>query len=97
MTAYFSTGGTPATTSLICRNPLRYRGYIYDNETGFYYLQSRYYDPANHRFINADALASIGQGFVGTNMFAYCNNCPVMAVDYTGKEFYFWGDIHFIF
>ena len=35
-------------------NPLRYRGYIYDTETGFYYLQSRYYDPANHRFINAD-------------------------------------------
>ena len=35
-------------------NPLRYRGYYYDNETGFYYLQSRYYDPANRRFINAD-------------------------------------------
>ncbi len=72
-------------------NPLRYRGYYYDTEIGFYYLQSRYYDPANHRFINADSLASTGQGFVGTNMFAYCNNCPVMAVDYTGKEFDFWG------
>ena len=24
-------------------------------------------------------------------MFAYCNNCPVMAVDYTGKDFDFWG------
>ena len=35
-------------------NPLRYRGYYYDSETGFYYLQSRYYDPENHRFINAD-------------------------------------------
>ncbi len=39
-------------------NPLRYRGYYYDNETGFYYLQSRYYDPANRRFINADIYAS---------------------------------------
>ena len=39
-------------------NPLRYRGYYYDNETGFYYLQSRYYDPANRRFINADGLIS---------------------------------------
>ena len=58
-------------------NPLRYRGYYYDNETGFYYLQSRYYDPANRRFINADSYASTGQGFVGTNMFAYCNNSPV--------------------
>mgnify|MGYP002897009999 CR=1 FL=1 len=35
-------------------NPLRYRGYYYDAETGFYYLQSRYYDPAICRFINAD-------------------------------------------
>ena len=85
VTAYTSTGGTPATTSLIYRNPLRYRGYIYDNETGFYYLQSRYYDPANHRFINADALASTGQGFVGTNMFAYCLNNPVVRTDASGN------------
>ena len=51
-------------------NPLRYRGYYYDSETGFYYLQSRYYDPENHRFINADCYASTGQGFVGTNAFS---------------------------
>ena len=67
-------------------NPLRYRGYYYDNETGFYYLQSRYYDPANRRFINADRHMSTGQGFVGTNMFAYCNNSPVFLVDYDGDE-----------
>ena len=66
-------------------NPLRYRGYYYDNETGFYYLQSRYYDPANRRFINADSYASTGQGFVGTNMFAYCNNSPVFLVDSYGN------------
>ena len=65
-------------------NPLRYRGYYYDNETGFYYLQSRYYDPANRRFINADSLASTGQGFLGTNMFAYCNNCPTIYEDPSG-------------
>lgn len=65
-------------------NPLRYRGYYYDFETGFYYLQSRYYDPANHRFINADSYASTGQGFVGTNMFAYCNNNPVILLDVSG-------------
>ncbi len=41
-------------------NPLRYRGYYYDTETGFYYLQSRYYDPVNRRFINADSYASTG-------------------------------------
>ena len=67
-------------------NPLRYRGYYYDNETGFYYLQSRYYDPANRRFINADLLASTGQGFTGTNMFAYCVNNPVVLGDYEGTD-----------
>ena len=66
-------------------NPIRYRGYYYDAETGFYYLRSRYYDPVNCRFVNADALASTGQGFLGCNMFAYCNNNPVNGIDPTGK------------
>ena len=70
---------------LAAMNPIRYRGYYYDTDTGFYYLQSRYYDPANHRFINADALASTGQGFVGTNMFAYCNNNPANLSDTEGN------------
>ena len=68
-------------------NPLRYRGYYYDSETGFYYLQSRYYDPATRRFINADALASTVQGFLGYNMFAYCNNKPVICADDKGNIF----------
>lgn len=99
VTAYTSTGGTPATTSLIYRNPLRYRGYIYDNETGFYYLQSRYYDPATHRFINADSYESTRQGFTGTNMFAYCNNSPVCYADNDGTSPFwviipYWGIVH---
>ena len=65
-------------------NPIRYRGYYYDNETGFYYLQSRYYDPAISRFINADSYGSTGQAFLGTNMFAYCNNNPVNLTDPSG-------------
>ncbi len=67
-------------------NPIRYRGYYYDNETGFYYLQSRYYDPIISRFINADSYGSTGQGFLGTNMFAYCNNNPVNYTDPTGHR-----------
>jgi RHS repeat-associated protein len=66
------------------RNPFRYRGYHYDIETGFYYLQSRYYDPAISRFINADSYASTGHGFIGTNMFAYCNNNSINCVDSNG-------------
>ena len=65
-------------------NPIRYRGYYYDSETGFYYLQSRYYDPVTGRFINADSFASTGQGFLGYNMFAYCNNNPIVFADSTG-------------
>ena len=63
-------------------NPLRYRGYYYDAETGFYYLQSRYYDFANCRFINADGL--FADSFIGTNLFAYCMNNPVNMSDHTG-------------
>jgi len=65
-------------------NPLRYRGYYYDNETGLYYLQSRYYDPVVGRFINSDSYASTGQGILGNNMFAYCNNSPTNWADYSG-------------
>ena len=68
-------------------NPLRYRGYVYDTETGLYYLQSRYYDPKVGRFINADAFASTGQGVLGNNMFAYCGNNPVSREDGSGD---FW-------
>jgi RHS repeat-associated protein len=68
-------------------NPLRYRGYVYDTETGLYYLQSRYYDPEICRFINADGYASTGQGLLGGNAFAYCENEPVKRDDARG---HFW-------
>ena len=67
-------------------NPLRYRGYYYDTETGFYYLQSRYYDPEICRFINADSYASSGQGILGHNAFIYCSNSPVIYIDATGED-----------
>lgn len=76
--------GTEAST-LGVANPLRYRGYVYDTETGLYYLQSRYYDPEMGRFINADGLLSTGQGLLGHNMFAYCGNNPIMGYDPSGE------------
>ena len=67
-------------------NPLRYRGYYYDRETRLYYLQSRYYDFANCRFINADTFATTdANGFLSANMFAYCENNPVMRTDEDGE------------
>ena len=68
------------------RNPFRYRGYMYDEESGLYYLESRYYDPVTGRFVNADGYVSTGTGLMGHNMFAYCNNNPVMYVDPTGAR-----------
>ena len=66
-------------------NPLRYRGYYYDSETGFYYLRSRYYDPENHRFINADVYTTTdASNAISCNMFAYCNNNLVVFLDSTG-------------
>lgn len=65
-------------------NPIRYRSYYYDTETGWYYLQSRYYNPNWGRFVNADDYISTGTGFIGFNMYAYCNNNPVMYVDSSG-------------
>jgi len=65
-------------------NPLRYRGKYFDNSTGLYYLQSRFYDPMIGRFINADGYVSTGQGILGFNMFTYCLNNPANMVDHDG-------------
>ena len=73
-----------ATGTMAGVNPLRYRGYYYDTDAGLYYLKSRYYDPEICRFINADNLASTGQGTLGTNMFAYCLNNPLPTKDTQG-------------
>ena len=72
-------------------NPLRYRGYYYDRETRLYYLQSRYYDPAICRFINADTYATTNVGSIlSYNMFAYCENNPIQRTEVAGM---FWREI----
>ena len=82
------TGALASTIGQI--NPIRYRGYYYDNETGFYYVSSRYYDPEIGRWINADGYVATGQGILGNNMFAYCGNNPVNRADPSGM---FWKEI----
>ncbi len=67
----------PGTVGFI--QPFRYRGYLWDEETGLYYLRSRYYRPSWGRFISADAL-------ILTNLYSYCNNDPVLMNDADGKE-----------
>ena len=96
-----STTGSMAST-LGQLNPLRYRGYVYDNETELYYLQSRYYDPEVGRFINADAIISSSLDILGNNMLAYCLNNPVNRDDEGGDysvwallgQLHDWGFVH---
>ncbi len=69
-------------------NPIRYRGYYYDTETGWYYLNSRYYDPVVKRWINSDGVNLLSYGLENStqyNMFAYCFNNPIIYYDPTGE------------
>ncbi len=66
-------------------NPLRYRGYYYDNETGLYYLQSRYYNPEWCRFISADGFDYLSTSNHRTsNAYIYCWNNPIVLSDAEG-------------
>lgn len=68
-------------------NPYRYRSYFYDEETGLYYLNARYYDPVTRRFVNADSVDYLGStgSSASYNLFAYCENNPVMFTDENGN------------
>ena len=85
---YNASGATISQTAanVAAYNPFRYRGYRYDADTGFYYLQSRYYDPAICRFINADRYTDTGEKLVGYNMFVYCNNNSIVYTDFSGER-----------
>ena len=79
--------GGDSTDSIANINPFRYRSYYYDTETGLYYLETRYYDPEIGRFINADSIEYLDPETIGgLNLFAYCNNNPVMGYDPTGQD-----------
>ena len=85
--------GNTVTSGVGYENPLRYRGYYYDWESGFYYLNSRYYDPEVGRFISPDdlnVLTANSMGLTDKNLYAYCDNNPIMRVDYGGE---FWGEL----
>ena len=75
-------------------NPFRYRGYYYDTETGFYYLNSRYYDPQTRRFVNADnpSIPVLEQAtdIGGLNLYSYCFNNPVNMADPNGNSPEWW-------
>ena len=80
----------PAENTIGHLNPLRYRGYYYDSETGLYYISSRYYDPEIGRWISPEPNVyngefDAGAGLIGYNVYAYCANNPVNYYDPTGE------------
>lgn len=79
-----ATTGSLADT-LGIRNPFRYRGYIYDEESGLYWLKSRYYCPELCRFISMDALLGLRGGMLTHNSYTYCWNTPTMYNDASGN------------
>lgn len=74
-------------TYLASINPCSYRGYYYDWESGYYYLQSRYYDPEIGRFLNTDEVEYLGvtDSLLSLNLFTYCENNPIASSDPTGN------------
>ena len=95
---YDAWGKVLSTTGLLVATlgtvqPFRYRGYVYDVETGLYYVSSRYYDPEIGRFISpdtTDVLISTPLALTDKNLYAYCDNNPVIREDKDGQ---FWNII----
>ena len=67
-------------------NPFRYRGYVFDEETGVYYLKSRYYQCALGRFANSNCKADMASKFAAYNLYGYCANQPIASHDPTGCD-----------
>ena len=82
--ATYASDQLPISNWLCLLNPFRYRGYIYDSETGMYYLRSRYYNPEIGRFLNADAL--VLEKLLAANVFSYCLNRPTVKIDKSGES-----------
>lgn len=93
--------------SLSTINPFRYRSYYQDDETGWYYLNSRYYDSKCHRFITMDDIDYLGdsESVLSYNLYSYCENNPVNNIDLDGhkkvklssKETLIWGIVGLVF
>ena len=81
------TNTTICTDTFLRASLFRYRSYIYDYESGLYYLQSRYYDPQTGRFISMDSVDYLGEGgdIASFNLYAYCLNNPVIRYDPHGN------------
>ena len=84
-------------SSLGTLSPFRYRGYVYDEETGLYYLRSRYYNSDKGRFLNADSVIMKPLQLHETNLFVYCTNRVISKADTAGTDAYWLTDSSNVF
>jgi RHS repeat-associated protein len=70
--------GNPITVVENKSNPFRYAGYYYDGETGYYYLNARFYDPKVARFITEDSYTGEYSDPLSLNLYTYCHNNPML-------------------
>ena len=66
------------------KNEICYTGGIYDESTGLYYLNARYYDPENGRFLTEDTYRGETEDPDTLHLYAYCKNNPINYVDPSG-------------
>lgn len=91
-TYYYDAFGNIITSTGSANNPYTYAGYQYDEETGYYYLQSRFYDPITARFLSEDTYRGDPNDPLSLNLYTYCHNEPLMYSDPNG-HWSLWGAI----
>ena len=69
------------------KNEVCYTGGIYDQSTGLYYLNARYYDPEDGRFMTEDSYRGEIMNPETGHLYVYCANNPVNYVDPSGHLF----------
>jgi len=85
-TYYYDAFGNLLETTGEASNPFRYAGYQYDEETGVYYLNARYYDPKIARFLTEDTYRGDPNDPLSLNLYTYCNSEPMMYTDPSGHS-----------
>jgi len=83
---YYDAFGVHLSSAGTVSNPYRYAGYMFDEETGLYYLNSRYYDPETARFLSEDTYLGSASDPLSLNLYAYVKYNPLKYYDPTGHE-----------